>query len=122
LYLRDIVSHVDAGIAAVQAVLVRRAEEHLDRPMPGYTHLQRAQPVLLAHHLLAYVFMLARDRERFRDGAGRINVMPLGAAARGVPAARSPSAGRPSRGTSGSPRPARTAWPPCPTATSSWSS
>ena len=49
--------------------------------MPGYTHLQRAQPVLLAHHLLAYVFMLARDRERFRDGLARVNVMPLGAAA-----------------------------------------
>jgi argininosuccinate lyase len=49
--------------------------------MPGYTHLQRAQPVLLAHHLLAYVFMLARDRERFRDGLTRVNVMPLGAAA-----------------------------------------
>ena len=49
--------------------------------MPGYTHLQRAQPVLLAHHLLAYVFMLARDRERFPDGLARVNVMPLGAAA-----------------------------------------
>src|SRR6185436_3468045 len=59
LYLRDIIGHVDAGISAVQ----------------------RAQPVLLAHHLLAYVFMLARDRERFRDGLARVNVMPLGAAA-----------------------------------------
>jgi argininosuccinate lyase len=49
--------------------------------MPGYTHLQRAQPVLLAHHLLAYVFMLERDRGRFRDGRARVNVMPLGAAA-----------------------------------------
>ena len=81
LYLRDIIGHVDAGISAVQAALVRRAEEHAEHPMPGYTHLQRAQPVLLAHHLLAYVFMLARDRERFRDGLARVNVMPLGAAA-----------------------------------------
>ena len=81
LYLRDIIAHVDAGISAVQAALVRRAEEHAEHPMPGYTHLQRAQPVLLAHHLLAYVFMLARDRERFRDGLARVNVMPLGAAA-----------------------------------------
>jgi argininosuccinate lyase len=81
LYLRDIIGHVDAGISAVQAALIRRAEEHAEHPMPGYTHLQRAQPVLLAHHLLAYVFMLARDRERFRDGLARVNVMPLGAAA-----------------------------------------
>src|SRR5205814_598780 len=81
LYLRDVVSRVDAGIQAVQTVLIRRAEEHVADPMPGYTHMQRAQPVLLAHHLLAYVFMLARDRERFGDGAARMNVMPLGAAA-----------------------------------------
>jgi len=81
LYLREVIGHVDAGIAAVQAALVRRAEEHAEHPMPGYTHLQRAQPVLLAHHLLAYVFMLARDRERFRDARTRVNVMPLGAAA-----------------------------------------
>ena len=81
LYLRDVIAGVDAGIGRAQAALIARAEEHLDQPMPGYTHLQRAQPVLLAHHLLAYVFMLARDRERFRDGAARVNVMPLGAAA-----------------------------------------
>src|ERR1700679_3493556 len=47
------------------ATLLERAEEHLDWPMPGYTHLQRAQPVYLSHHLLAYFWMLARDRERF---------------------------------------------------------
>jgi argininosuccinate lyase len=81
LYLRDIIGHVDAGLREAQRALIARAEEHADRPMPGYTHLQRAQPVLLAHHLLAYVFMLARDRERFRDCAARANVMPLGAAA-----------------------------------------
>src|SRR4030095_10152567 len=56
-------------------------EEHVEHPMPGYTHLQRAQPVLLAHHLLAYLFMRARGREGFRDGLARVNVMPLGAAA-----------------------------------------
>ena len=81
LYLRDILDHVDAGVQAVQAALLARAEEHLGAPMPGYTHLQRAQPVLLAHHLLAYVFMLQRDRDRFRDCARRNNVLPLGAAA-----------------------------------------
>ena len=81
LYLRDVIGHVDAGIRAVQAALVARAEEHAEQPMPGYTHLQRAQPVLLAHHLLAYVFMLDRDRARFRDGRARADVMPLGAAA-----------------------------------------
>jgi argininosuccinate lyase len=81
LYLRDISTHVDDGLRAVQEALLRRAAEHVGSAMPGYTHLQRAQPVLLAHHLLAYVFMLARDRERFRDCRGRVNVMPLGAAA-----------------------------------------
>jgi argininosuccinate lyase len=81
LYLRDVIGHVDAGIAEVQRALVDRAEEHLGAWMPGYTHLQRAQPVLLAHHLLAYVFMLARDRERFHECRARVNVMPLGSAA-----------------------------------------
>jgi argininosuccinate lyase len=81
LYLRDILRHVDDGIAAVQLALVRCAERFPDCWMPGYTHLQRAQPVLLAHHLLAYVFMLARDRERFQDCLERVNVMPLGSGA-----------------------------------------
>src|SRR5262249_41366674 len=61
--------------------LLTRAEEHLGTSMPGYTHLQRAQPVLLAHHLLAYVFMLDRDRHRLQDCLPRVNVMPLGAGA-----------------------------------------
>ena len=81
LYLRDILDHVDAGLREVQGALVAQAEQHRDAPMPGYTHLQRAQPVLLAHHLLAYVFMLERDRQRFREGRARVNVMPLGSAA-----------------------------------------
>jgi argininosuccinate lyase len=81
LYLREVIGQVDGAVREVQAALVERAEEHLTAPMPGYTHLQRAQPILLAHHLLAYVFMLARDRERFRDARGRVNVLPLGSAA-----------------------------------------
>jgi argininosuccinate lyase len=81
LYLRDILDHVDAGLRDVQGALLAQAEQHREAPMPGYTHLQRAQPVLLAHHLLAYVFMLERDRQRFREGRARVNVMPLGAAA-----------------------------------------
>ena len=81
LYLREVLRHVDDGLREAQQSLVRRAEEHVECWMPGYTHLQRAQPVLLAHHLLAYVFMLSRDRERFRECLGRVNVMPLGSAA-----------------------------------------
>jgi argininosuccinate lyase len=72
---------VDGGLREVERALVAQAEKHHETPMPGYTHLQRAQPVLLAHHLLAYVFMLERDRERFRDCRARLNVMPLGAGA-----------------------------------------
>ncbi|HET7874914.1 MAG TPA: argininosuccinate lyase [Methylomirabilota bacterium] len=81
LYLRDALGRLDAALCQVQEVLIRRAEEHPDCPMPGYTHLQRAQPVLLAHHLLAYVFMLQRDRARFAGCLARVNVMPLGSAA-----------------------------------------
>ena len=81
LYLREIIGHVDAGLREIQAALVARAEEHADAPMPGYTHLQRAQPILLAHHLLAYVLMFQRDRERLADGRARVNMLPLGASA-----------------------------------------
>ncbi len=81
LYLRVVLAELDAGLRAVQEALVKRADEHLGVAMPGYTHLQRAQPVLLAHHLLAYVFMLARDRGRLRDCRERANVLPLGSAA-----------------------------------------
>src|SRR5262249_57260003 len=65
----------------VRSVLVQQARANLDVVMPGYTHLQRAQPVRLSHHLLAYVEMFARDRERLRDAARRANVSPLGAGA-----------------------------------------
>jgi argininosuccinate lyase len=81
LYLRDTVAHVRDGLRAVQAALVDRAAEHVSTPMPGYTHLQRAQPIVLAHHLLAYVFMLERDRERLSGCAARADRLPLGAAA-----------------------------------------
>ncbi|MGB4476653.1 MAG: argininosuccinate lyase, partial [Bacillota bacterium] len=78
--LREIDEIIDL-IRRVQAALVERAEENLGVLMPGYTHLQRAQPILLSHHLMAYFFMLQRDLERLEDCAKRTNVMPLGAAA-----------------------------------------
>ncbi|MBI4610988.1 MAG: argininosuccinate lyase [Candidatus Rokubacteria bacterium] len=81
LYLREVIRGVDGGLRETQAALIARAEEHLGAPMPGYTHLQRAQPILLSHHLLAYTFMLQRDRERFRDCLARADVLPLGAGA-----------------------------------------
>jgi argininosuccinate lyase len=81
LYLKDVVGRTREGVRRVQQALVDRAAETMDAPMPGYTHLQRAQPVLLAHHLLAYVFMLDRDRQRLAACAARADVLPLGAAA-----------------------------------------
>ena len=81
LYLRDAVGRVDEGLRRSQAALVERAEGTVDAPMPGYTHLQRAQPVVLAHHLLAYVFMFQRDRERFAGCRERADVLPLGSGA-----------------------------------------
>jgi len=81
LYLKEVVAATLAGLRAAQESLLARAAETVDAPMPGYTHLQRAQPVVLAHHLLAYVFMLQRDRDRFADCGRRVDVMPLGAAA-----------------------------------------
>ena len=81
LWLRAEIDAIRRALRDVQAALVEQAERHRDRPMPGYTHLQRAQPVLLAHHLLAYVFMLERDRERLADARRRLDVRPLGAGA-----------------------------------------
>jgi argininosuccinate lyase len=81
LYLRDVLGDLDAALQTVQAALLDQAERHREAAMPGYTHLQRAQPVLLAHHLLAYVGMLDRDRERFADCGTRVDVLPLGSAA-----------------------------------------
>jgi argininosuccinate lyase len=81
LYLKDVCDLVNEGLREAQRVLTSRAAESLEMPMPGYTHLQRAQPVLLAHHLLAYVFMLERDRGRVAACRARADVLPLGAAA-----------------------------------------
>lgn len=81
LYLRDTLQGVTERIADLQRSLLAQARTHIDVILPGYTHLQRAQPVLLAHHFLAYVEMLERDRSRLRDVLNRVNVMPLGSGA-----------------------------------------
>jgi argininosuccinate lyase len=81
LFVRD---HADRAVSEIQALggtLVELAEAHLDWPIPGYTHLQRAQPVYLSHHLLAYLWMLMRDRERFVEVAAAAGALPLGAGA-----------------------------------------
>jgi argininosuccinate lyase len=81
LYVRDTIDETDAALAAFQHALVQRALQHADTVMPGFTHLQTAQPVTFGHHLLAYVEMAARDRGRFADARKRLNESPLGAAA-----------------------------------------
>ena len=81
LWVRAAIDEVEGSLAAFQRVLLARAEEHAESVMPGFTHLQAAQPVTLGHHLLAYVEMLRRDRSRFRDARARLNENPLGSAA-----------------------------------------
>jgi len=81
LYVRDVIDEFDTGLAELQRALVDRALEHADTVMPGFTHLQTAQPVTFGHHLMAYVEMTARDRGRFADARKRLNESPLGAAA-----------------------------------------
>ena len=81
LWMRDQVDTIVAALNALQRALLDLAEAHLDVILPGFTHLQNAQPVLLAHHLLAYVEMLARDTERFIQLRKRVNILPLGSAA-----------------------------------------
>ncbi len=81
LWVRDAIDQVDAALAALQQALLTRAEEHVGTIMPGFTHLQVAQPVTLGHHLMAYVEMVGRDRSRFADARVRMNQCPLGAAA-----------------------------------------
>ena len=81
LYCRDVVGQLSKRIVKLQRALLEVASDHREVVIPGYTHLQRAQPVLLAHHLLAYVEMLGRDHERLADCRERINVLPLGAGA-----------------------------------------
>ena len=81
LYLRDEADAIAAALRAMQRALVALGARHADVIIPGYTHLQRAQPVYFAHHLLAYVEMFDRDRERVLDARKRLNVMPLGSGA-----------------------------------------
>jgi len=81
LWVRDAIDAVDAGVAALIDALLIRADEHAATVMPGFTHLQIAQPVTLGHHLMAYVAMLTRDRGRFTDARTRLNECPLGSAA-----------------------------------------
>ncbi len=81
LYVRDSIDATDAALAAFQQALAERALQHAATVMPGFTHLQTAQPVTFGHHLLAYVEMAARDRGRFADARQRLNESPLGAAA-----------------------------------------
>jgi argininosuccinate lyase len=81
MYTRERCVAAQEAIAGLMATLLARAQEHLDWPMPGYTHLQRAQPVYLSHHLLAYFWMLARDRSRFAFAQRECRRMPLGAGA-----------------------------------------
>ena len=81
LWMRDTIDTIDAALAAYQLALAEKALEHAGTVMPGFTHLQTAQPVTFGHHLLAYVEMTARDRGRFADARKRLNEMPLGSAA-----------------------------------------
>lgn len=81
LWVRDAIDEVAAGLLGLQRALLARAEEHADAVMPGFTHLQSAQPVTLGHHLMAYYEMVRRDRSRFADARARADECPLGAAA-----------------------------------------
>jgi argininosuccinate lyase len=81
LYVRDEIAAVDSALAVLQLALATKALEYAAAVMPGFTHLQTAQPITFGHHLLAYVEMLARDRGRFADAAKRLSESPLGSAA-----------------------------------------
>jgi len=81
MYVKDALTRIAGGIKNLRLALTRQADRHQDLIMPGYTHLQRAQPVLLAHHLMAYQEMLHRDGQRLADLYKRVDIMPLGSAA-----------------------------------------
>ena len=81
LWVRDTIDQTDAALEQLQRALVTRADEHAASIMPGFTHLQTAQPVTLGHHLMAYFEMIRRDRSRFHDARARLNQSPLGSAA-----------------------------------------
>ena len=95
LWLRDELDAVDALLAAILERLLDLAAEHTDTPMPGFTHLQAAQPITFAHHMLAWFEMAWRDRQRFQECRARVNVSPLGSAAlagTGIPVDRAMTA------------------------------
>ncbi|HOK43858.1 MAG TPA: argininosuccinate lyase, partial [Thermoclostridium caenicola] len=81
MYIRDEIKNIKALLADMEQTLIKLSESHLDTIMPGYTHLQRAQPITLAHHLMAYFQMFRRDIERLDDCYKRVNIMPLGSGA-----------------------------------------
>ncbi len=81
LYLRDAIKEISGLLRRFTKIIINIAEKNIDVIMPGYTHLQRAQPVLLSHHLLAYVEMFLRDIERFNENLSRVDVLPLGSCA-----------------------------------------
>lgn len=81
MYQKELIGHIDTSLSALQKTIYQLAEEHKETIMPGFTHMQKAQPVLLAQHLLAYYNMFARDKERFCDCLKRTDYMPLGAGA-----------------------------------------
>ena len=119
LWVRDAIDDLDESLAGYQRALAEKALAHAGTVMPGFTHLQTAQPVTFGHHLLAYVEMAARDRGRFADARRRGNECPLGRAAlagTSFPLDRAMTAQRARL------RPARqrTRSMPCPTATSCW--
>jgi argininosuccinate lyase len=81
MFTREVAAQAQAALGELMGVVLARAEEHLDWPMPGYTHLQRAQPVYLSHHLLAYFWMFSRDRARFAFAEHEAGRLPLGSGA-----------------------------------------
>ena len=81
LYLRKQVKVIVTLLNELQTVLLEKAEQHIETVMPGYTHLQRAQPISFAHHLMAYFWMFERDKQRYQENLKRINISPLGAGA-----------------------------------------
>jgi argininosuccinate lyase len=96
LWVRDAIDEAMHGLGRLRLALLARAEEHADSVMPGFTHLQVAQPVTLGHHLMAYVEMFLRDAQRFADARARMNLCPLGSAAlagTGFPIDREATAG-----------------------------
>ena len=81
LFLKKRVKEVIELIETFQKTILQKAEQHIDTIAPGYTHIQRAQPISFAHHLMAYFWMLERDKERFKESMKRIDISPLGAGA-----------------------------------------